>query len=86
MILDHAFASEVSDRASTVVAQVLPLIAAERQRGAEMNCERCGAMVGDVAKHDQWHAEIDQVGATAEDALDKADYANNVQYQNGIEV
>lgn len=50
-----------------------------------MDCEKCRAVVADVARHDQWHAELGSVAGTAKDALEKAEYANNTLYQNGIE-
>jgi hypothetical protein len=49
-------------------------------------CEICGAAVSDVAKHDQWHSHVDDVQATADDALDRAEQAHNVLYQNNIQV
>lgn len=51
-----------------------------------MNCETCGAVVGDVGRHEQWHGALEQVERTADEALEKGEWAGNVLYQNGIEV
>lgn len=50
------------------------------------SCALCGAMMGDVAKHQAWHDRIDAVESTADDALERAEQAQNVLYQNNIQV
>ena len=49
-------------------------------------CEECGAAVADLEKHDAWHTRIDDIQATADEAYDRAEQANNVLYQNDISV
>lgn len=49
-----------------------------------MTCATCGAMVGNEAKHRAWHHSLDHVEATAEEAFDKAEDAQNTLYQNNI--
>lgn len=53
-------------------------------------CEECGAAVADLEKHEGWHSELDTtvdgIRSTADDALDRAEQAQNTLYQNGIEV
>lgn len=50
-----------------------------------MTCEKCGAMVGNVALHDQWHAEQDQQEHRLELVEQQADATANVLYQRGID-
>lgn len=49
-------------------------------------CTTCGAMVGDMPKHHEWHGRIDDIEAAAAEANDTADRAANVLYQNDIGV
>lgn len=51
-----------------------------------MTCDGCGAVVGDTTKHQQFHDTVDAIHALGDEALEKAEYAANVLYQNGIEV
>lgn len=49
-------------------------------------CALCGALMGDVAKHQEWHGRVDDIESTAEEALERAEQAQNVLYQNNIQV
>lgn len=48
-------------------------------------CELCGALIGDAERHKAWHAAIDAIDSTADDALEKAEHAANILYQRGID-
>lgn len=49
-------------------------------------CADCGAAVMNAAVHERWHGAIDAIEDLADDALQKAEYASNVLYQNNIQV
>ncbi len=49
-------------------------------------CDGCGAAIGDEAKHDAWHEQIEGIGSVADDALERAEWASNVLYQNNLSI
>lgn len=55
-------------------------------RNEAVACELCGALMGDALKHQEWHEHVTGIESTANDALDRAEQAQNVLYQNDISV
>lgn len=51
-----------------------------------MGCDTCGAQVVDVERHKRWHAAIDSIDRTADEALERAESAHNILYQNNIDI
>ena len=72
-------ASSVSGRMATEGGRLVEGVAVS-------TCEKCGAAVMDGEKHQAWHDELDGVDSTAYEALEKAEWASNVLYQNNISI
>lgn len=52
-------------------------------------CLECGAMVQSMGKHRRWHKalsdRVNEIEGTADDALQKAEYSENVLFQRGLD-
>lgn len=50
-----------------------------------MDCDRCGAVVGDVAKHDQWHTALGELETPVDQVEDQSAGTANILYQRGLD-